>query len=159
LALGAAIGVFVAFTPTVGFQMVITVFLAWLLKANKAVGLPIVWISNPATMVPIYYSCYYVGRSMLGWEPVGEQWWRRFSNPPPGWWPTISSYWSWLMEIATPLWLGSVVIGLLLAYPTYYLLFHIIRVYRIRRWGEIVPPHRAAFGGLTKATERDEEET
>ena len=60
LALGAAIGVFVAFTPTVGLQMMLTVSLAWLLRANKVIGLPVVWISNPATLVPIYYSCYVV---------------------------------------------------------------------------------------------------
>ena len=77
LALGVAIGVFVTFTPTVGFQMVLTVFLAWLLRANKAVGVPIVWITNPATIIPIYYSCYVVGRSMLQWESVGEAWWLR----------------------------------------------------------------------------------
>jgi uncharacterized protein (DUF2062 family) len=48
--------VFVAFTPTVGIQ-VIVLFLTWLLCANKAISLPIVWLSNPATIVPIYWGC------------------------------------------------------------------------------------------------------
>ena len=60
--LGIAISVFVTFTPTVGFQMALVVFLAWLLRANKVVGLPIVWITNPLTIVPVYYPCYVVGR-------------------------------------------------------------------------------------------------
>ncbi len=142
LALGAAIGVFVAFTPTVGFQMMINVFLSWLLKANKVIGLPLVWISNPATLVPMYYSCYVVGRSMLGWEPVHQHWWSRLAQPPPGWWAAIAFYWSRLVEIAAPLWLGGTVIGLLLAYPTYYVLYYLIRKYRLRRWGQLLPPSR-----------------
>ena len=43
LAMGAAIGMFVTFTPTVGFQMMLTLFLSWLFRANKVIGLPIVW--------------------------------------------------------------------------------------------------------------------
>ena len=66
LALGAAIGMFVTFLPLIGFQMALVVVLATLLRANKAVGLPIVWITNPATIVPVFYACYVIGRLMLG---------------------------------------------------------------------------------------------
>ena len=69
LALGIAIGMFVTFTPLIGFQMLISVFLAWLLRANKLVGVPLVWISNPVTFVPIYYPCYWLGCKVLG-QPV-----------------------------------------------------------------------------------------
>jgi uncharacterized protein (DUF2062 family) len=144
LALGAAIGVFVTFTPTIGFQMAITVFLAWLLRANKVIGVPIVWISNPATLVPIYYPCYVVGRAMLYWKPVSEQWWEQVANPPPGWWPSVVFYWSRLMEIAVPLWLGCVVVGVLLGYATYYVVYYLISSYRLRRWGQLVPPSTEA---------------
>jgi len=140
LALGAAIGVFVTFTPTVGLQMMIVVFLSWLFRANKVVGLPIVWISNPATIVPLYYSCYVVGRIMLGWQPVPDNWWHHLGHPPAGLWDTITFYWSRLMEIAIPLWLGCIVVGLLLAYPTYYGLYYAIRAYRLKRWGQLRPP-------------------
>ncbi len=147
LALGGAIGMFVAFTPAVGFQMMINFFLAWLLRANKVIGLPIVWITNPATIVPIYYFCYVVGRSMLGWEAVHRDWWTRLAQPPPGWWATVAFYWSRLIEIAAPLWLGCSVIGLLLAYPTYYGLYYIVRNYRLRKWGQLLPP---TFGKTVK---------
>jgi uncharacterized protein (DUF2062 family) len=140
LALGAAIGVFVMFTPTIGFQMMISVFLAWLLRANKAIGVPIVWISNPATIIPIFYPCYLVGRTMLRWERVSETWWKQIAHPPPGWWPAVVFYWSRFLEIALPLWLGGIVVGILLAYPTYYIVRKIICSYRMRRWGQLVPP-------------------
>ena len=66
IALGVAIGVFVAWTPTIGFQMPLTVALAWLLGANKLFSVPFVWISNPLTFVPIYMPNYLVGRWILG---------------------------------------------------------------------------------------------
>ncbi len=140
LALGGAIGMFVALTPTVGFQMAENVFLAWLLRANKAIGVPIVWITNPATMVPIYYFCYVIGRTILGVKAVHHHWWQQFSHPPAGWWDGVAFYWTRLMEIAVPLWVGCVAVGLVLACLTYYLLYYSICVYRMRRWGQLVPP-------------------
>jgi uncharacterized protein len=140
LALGGAIGMFVACTPTIGFQMIISVFIAWLLRANKAIGVAVVWISNPATFVPIYYFCYVVGRTMLRRETVHHRWWAELAHPPPGWWDGIAFYWSRLMQIAVPLWVGCIVVGVLTAYPTYYILYVTIRAYRLRRWGQLVPP-------------------
>ena len=66
LALGIAIGTFATFTPFIGLQMVLCIFLAWVLRAKKAVGIPIVWISNPVTIIPIYYPCYALGCMLLG---------------------------------------------------------------------------------------------
>ena len=140
LALGAAIGVFIAFTPTFGFQMLLVVFSAWLLRANKAVGLPIVWISNPATIAVIYYPCYVVGRTLLGRDPIGQQWWSELRSPPAGWWTAVQFYWSRLVEVATPLWLGCLVVAVCLAIPTYYGVYYAVRLYRLRRWGQLTPP-------------------
>ena len=73
LALGVAIGIFVTWTPTIGLQMVITFLLSALFRANKFVGVPFVWISNPLTIVPIYGPNYLVGCWLLGHSP-GENW-------------------------------------------------------------------------------------
>jgi uncharacterized protein (DUF2062 family) len=140
LALGAAIGIFVTFTPTFGFQMLLVVFAAWLLRANKTVGLPIVWISNPATVVLIYYPCYVVGLTLLGREPIDSQWWSELRKPPAGWWPAVEFYWLQLLEVATPLWLGCLVVAACTSIPTYYLVYHVIRVYRLRRTGRLKSP-------------------
>jgi uncharacterized protein (DUF2062 family) len=144
IALGVAIGTFVTLTPTIGFQMIIVVFLAWLLRANKVVGLPVVWISNPATFIPMYYTCYMVGRIMLRWAPMGDHWWAQLAHPPAGWWSAVVFYWTRLVQIAAPLWLGSVVLGLLLAYPTYYAVHYVVYTHRMRRWGQLVPPSAVA---------------
>ena len=65
IALGVAVGLFVAFTPTIPFQMVLTAGLAFLLGANKVVGLPVVWITNPVTAVPVYYAQFMLGEKLL----------------------------------------------------------------------------------------------
>ncbi|MCO6457462.1 MAG: DUF2062 domain-containing protein [Pirellulaceae bacterium] len=146
LAMGMAIAMFITFTPTIGFQMALVVFFTWLFRANKLVGLPLVWISNPATIVPIYYGCYVVGRLLLGSEPVAEdwEWWAQLPYPPAGWWPKVSFYWERFLQILPQLCLGGVVVGLVAAIPTYYATYYGVRAYRLRRWGQLVRPGRQA---------------
>ena len=139
LALGIAIGVFVAFTPTIGVQMLLVVFLAWLFRANKAVGVPLVWISNPATVVPIFYWCYHVGQSIWSQPTINQLWWNELAAPPGGW-KGVAFYWTKVLEIAEPLWLGSLIVGLAMAIPSYLTVYYGIRTYRLRRWGKLVPP-------------------
>ena len=61
LSLGVAVGGFMGFTPTVGVQMYL-VAIVWTIYRyvlgrhfNLPVGVAMVWISNPLTMVPMYY--------------------------------------------------------------------------------------------------------
>ena len=61
VSLGVAVGIFTGFTPTVGVQMYI-VAIIWTIYRyffgkhfNLPVGVAMVWISNPLTMVPMYY--------------------------------------------------------------------------------------------------------
>ncbi len=145
LALGAAIGMFVTFTPTIGFQMAIVVFLAWLLRANKVVGVPLVWISNPATLAPIFYPCYVVGRLILNYPSIGAAWWKELAHPPEGWSAGVAFYWTKLLEIALPLWVGCLVVGSILGYLTYHVVYRTVCVYRLRRWGQLTPPSRASI--------------
>lgn len=68
LAMGVAIALFIAILPLVGIQMFLSVAIAALFRANKAVCVPIVWISNPLTMVPLYGGCLALGKFILGSE-------------------------------------------------------------------------------------------
>jgi uncharacterized protein (DUF2062 family) len=71
IALGVAIGMFVAWTPTIPFQMMLTVALCFVCRANKVVGLPFVWLTNPLTLIPVYTPNLFVGQWLLG-KPVGD---------------------------------------------------------------------------------------
>lgn len=68
IARGAALGVWVALTPTVGIQMFVVGMLGIPLRANIPVAVALVWISNPVTMVPLYFLYYWLGTRVLA-EP------------------------------------------------------------------------------------------
>ena len=65
IAWGVFIGSLIAFTPTLGLQIVIYIPVAALLRANKVSGIPILFISNPFTAVPLYYSTWWVGAAVM----------------------------------------------------------------------------------------------
>jgi len=72
IALGTAIGVFVAFTPTVGFQMLIGALLATLVGANRPAAMIPAWITNPFTIAPIFTATYWLGKFFWPGPSVGE---------------------------------------------------------------------------------------
>ena len=61
IALGAAIGVLVALSPTIGLQMIIAAFIATAVNASRPAAVIPVWITNPLTIPPVYAFTYYVG--------------------------------------------------------------------------------------------------
>lgn len=158
LALGIAIGMFVTFLPLIGLQMMISVFLAWLLRANKLVGVPLVWISNPFTAIPIYYPCYSLGCKLLGMPVVEDEWARMkgiWDGVQSGWQSLLAdpnvtfgnkiSFW-WESSLALigplvgPLGLGCLVVASVTGVLSYYISLFFIRRYRLKRWGQLMPP-------------------
>ena len=65
VALGVGLGIFIAMTPTVGLQMTLVLVIHTLFRANRLAGLVMVYISNPFTLVPIYWLDYMVGSVVL----------------------------------------------------------------------------------------------
>jgi uncharacterized protein (DUF2062 family) len=130
LALGIGIALFVTFTPTIGVQSALVILLAWMFGANKLVGLPVVWISNPATFVPIYYPCYRLGRWILGGEPVSMRWWRELGHPPPGSGAAVRFYWTRLLEIIEPLTVGCLFVAIPIAGFGYVMTYQAVVKYR-----------------------------
>jgi uncharacterized protein (DUF2062 family) len=65
IARGVAVGFWVAFTPFLGLHMVLALALAVVLKANRAMAVLSVWVSNPFTFLPIHVPAYLVGRFFL----------------------------------------------------------------------------------------------
>ncbi|WP_432798399.1 DUF2062 domain-containing protein [Poriferisphaera sp. WC338] len=73
VAMGSSIGVFVAFTPTIGLQMVIAGVLATLMRTSRPAAIIPVWISNPVTMGPIFAITYWVGKLVWPWRMLNGQ--------------------------------------------------------------------------------------
>ncbi len=64
-ALGLSVGIFSGCFPFFGFQTLMGVFLARILKGNTILAALGTWISNPFTYVPLYYFNYRVGSFLL----------------------------------------------------------------------------------------------
>ena len=133
IALGVAIGIFVAWTPTMGLQMVLTVLLCTLFQANKLVGVPFVWISNPLTLVPVYGPNYLLGRWLLG---GGYSWSasmhaiRHAAHGREGWWASTTAWWTASLKVFWPLWIGSLIVALLLGALSYVIIYHAVVAFR-----------------------------
>lgn len=67
IAMGFAAGLFAAFTPFLGFHMLLALGLAALLRGNKALAVLFVWVSNPLTQLPISAATYFIGRLLMGY--------------------------------------------------------------------------------------------
>lgn len=145
LALGIAVGMFVTFMPLIGLQMLISFFLAWLLRANKLVGVPLVWISNPLTIVPIYYPCYLLGCKVLGTPAMSEDWarveasWHAMRDSAT-WLAKVQFWWDNTIDMVWPLGVGCLIVGFTAGVLSYYVSLFAIRSYRFRRWGQLMPP-------------------
>lgn len=138
IALGAAVAVFVALLPLVGLQTFISIGIAALLRANKAICIPIVWITNPVTMGPIYYGCYSLGRLLVpaSWSN-GEEGLARLvelaktaSLFDAGFWKDILTV---LAGAGLELWIGAIAAGLFFGGVTYAVVRRLVVGYRERR--------------------------
>jgi len=128
IALGTAIGMFIALTPTVGIQMLIVICFAFLTRPlfrfNQFAALITVYVSNPLTIVPIYWfdykvGTYYVGGSMTQNDFARILEFEGFS----GWWETVKQL---LLEVGSPLIIGSLIVATFFSLVTYPILLRLV---------------------------------
>ncbi len=104
---GVAIGLFLAFIP-MPMQMLVAAALAIPFRVNLPIAVAMVWVSNPLTMPPMFYFSYRVGTWFLG-APVRDR----------GFEPSLDWFWYELGNIWQPLYLGSVICGVVVALAGY----------------------------------------
>ncbi len=147
VAAGASVGMFLGFTPTVGIQMYLATVL-WILcrygirvRFNLAIALAMVWISNPVTMVPLYYLFLVSGQWLQGLlgEEVAVMSYAYFQQAMAGLAPAEGLTWlQWLfyamevlvLEFGWPLVLGSLLYAVPAAVVAYPVTFALLRQYR-----------------------------
>ena len=117
-----AVGAFWAVIP-LPFQMVPAALCALACRANLALTVFLVCLTNPLTIGPVYYGTYRLGRLVLGMAP---------SDAPLR--LTMSSIGDHLGRIWQPLYVGSVVTGLLLSVASYAIVRSTWRWNVRRRW-------------------------
>ncbi|MGE3165052.1 MAG: DUF2062 domain-containing protein [Planctomycetota bacterium] len=139
IALGTATGLFIGMTPTVGIQIVLILILNSLVRANRLAGVIMVNISNPLTLIPLYWLDYQLGAWLLGVERVSAE---RFEQVFQGfrseasrteWWSAFRELAVVNVEIYVPMLVGGVLLGLVLALPAYPLTLRFMRAHHRRR--------------------------
>jgi len=121
LALAFAIGVFIAFTPTVGLHTITAFFLAWVFRMNKVVTFTGTLISNPYTVVPIYGMSLWFGSKLLG-QRIGFDIDLKNLN--------LWNLWGEFKPLLLPLIVGTTVLGIVTAIISYFILYHLIKRYK-----------------------------
>jgi uncharacterized protein (DUF2062 family) len=147
IAWGVFLGTVVAWTPTLGFQIVIYVMIATILRANKLSGIPILFITNPLTAVPLYWLCWRIGAWVLGTDGgdesvLAEQLAAAESEVGQrSLWSAIwtSEFWTalgrTLLGLGKELWLGSAIVGVGMGVPLGVLTWWAVKAYRRARGG------------------------
>lgn len=127
IALGVALGVFIALTPTLGIQVGVTLLAAWALGANRLAALVPLAATNPLTAGPIYgFECW-IGAWLLPnakTEDMLARWQRLKGLIADRGFHAYIDHWRDLARVGWDLWLamwiGSLIIGGVLAAASYW---------------------------------------
>ena len=134
IALGVALGTIVAYQPIVGIQMVVGAFVCRLFGASIPASVPMAWITNPLTIVPVYYATYQVGIVFTGGEMTYADIQRIMDQIEAlGFLGGITEGWRVLKGIYWPLIVGGAVVGFINGGIFYVLVSWLIKRYRSRR--------------------------
>lgn len=146
---GFAVGLFTAFIP-IPFQMLLAAGIAIVSRVNLPISVLLVWISNPITMPPMFYSAYKLGQWLLGGTP-GEFHFELSMD--------------WLMtelgEVWKPFLLGCLLLGIasaLVGYTTIRLYWRYLVVQRLEKRRLRQNPPRGAKQALLRKSEHEDGE-
>jgi uncharacterized protein len=137
---GLGVGTFVAFTPTLGVQLIIAVLLATLFNMNRPAAMIPVWITNPVTVAPIYTFNYWLGSRVWEGPPLSE-----VSSLFVNIGRTMAHLEFWNIkeqflaivqiskDILIPLLLGSIAVGIVTGLLVYTFTLSLLRIFFTRR--------------------------
>jgi uncharacterized protein (DUF2062 family) len=157
IARGIAIGVFVAMTPTVGIQMVTIAVLCTAFRGNRLGGITMAWISNPLTVVPIYWLDYVIGAIILRAPMIGKAEIARLvdiesSNIFGMFFEFLGNLGSMTYDMAGPMFLGGVIVGIVCAIPSYYIFLPLFT-----KWKEAFRKEKESSKAAADAPDRAEQ--
>jgi len=149
IAMGSGIGLFFAAQPFVGSQMLAAMIACKLFRASVLASLPWTWLSNPFTVAPLYYLCYRFGavffpsEKLVTYERV-----RQLGQLAEGksWIDNLKSGWTVLVDIAIPLQIGCIIIGVVTGVVGFLAVRKVVnalqarRLSRRNRWFSTIPP-------------------
>jgi uncharacterized protein len=134
IAMGVAVGVFVAFglAPFLGTHIFAALVLSAILGGNKIAAIASMWVHNPITMWPIIFGEYELGKHVVGlWTRApkgGHELLKRFLD---NWedqgvfsYPFVTEFWHELshvmMKIGLEVGIGCAILGVVTAVLSYF---------------------------------------
>jgi len=130
IAMGCACGIFCSALPIFG-QTLIGMIAARVLRASVIASLPWTWISNPLTTLPMWYGGYRLGiwimpgkHKPLSYTEI-QALMQNFDQM--DWTQGLSLLSTELWKALHPLWLGTVVMGLAMAAPSFILVYYVAK--------------------------------
>ena len=124
LARGLASGVFAGCFPLFGFQTLIGIAIAAILRGNKIAAAAGTWVSNPLTYVPIYAFNLWIGQFITGIE-LDEVLDADLQS-----WSTIQTMGA---DILLTLMIGSAIVGLVASVMSYFFSVRLTRNFQHHR--------------------------
>lgn len=135
IARGSAAGMLTAYLPTVG-QTFIGMAVAWLMRGSTLAAIPWSWITNPFTTLPLWYASYRIGCVVIGREAVvtmGGLATAYADLAGRGLWDALVHGAAILGGMFLPMLLGSLLLGLVTAIPTHWLVRRAVEAVQTRR--------------------------
>ena len=132
IAFGAAIGMFIGMTPTVGIQMILVLCLSVVtrsrLRFNKVAALLMVYVSNPFTVLPIYWFNYSIGVYFTGSTVTFEDFAAALEYGNFNQW--LDTIFVLFVQVGSPLILGSLAVATIMSLLTYPSILRLVRKVR-----------------------------
>lgn len=124
IALSIAIGMLVGIIVPMGAQTFVVVPLSLLFKCNPLLSIITTWITNPVTIVPLYFAAYKVGELFLNRSIPWNELELVLKNP------TLDKIFSIGIGSIQQIFLGCLVIGIFAAILSYFGVYYIVNYYR-----------------------------
>lgn len=145
---GVAIGIFMGFTPFLGFKTLLAIAVAWLTRCSKVAAAIAVTLHDTLWIIPPLTPLLVRVEYEIGYWIVHHQ-------LPPKITKASFDFHKWLhwdvfIHIGWPLLLGSIVLGVPTALVSYFLTFTIVRDFQKRRQKAEAKKRKLESGSLEK---------
>jgi len=121
IAAAAALGIFVGFSPYIGFHTVLAIGLSFIFNLPLYPLIVGAYITNPLTFIPIYTVCYKFGELITGQTaeiPIN------FSSM------SLTTVLTTAKTFVVPFFVGAHLLGLILGAITYILAYYLVKKYK-----------------------------
>jgi uncharacterized protein (DUF2062 family) len=143
IAAGFAVGVFISVTPLFGLHTPLAIMFAFLFRLNKLTTITGAWVNTPLTVIPVLMASYRLGEFILGQPPQSVS----FHN----------LGWHHLREYASALFIGSSIIGLIMAVLSYGACYWLVIQFRRKDPGLAELTHESLIAGEDLELEKAED--